>query len=180
MIHTPLGLVAEITPLFTRSMHFYPDVAFYIKKCNYLSAEKLRWKQQKCHHTLKRAKPSEWWQAPWLSDKRAAGFNTLHTLLIRSLWCSQLRKLVRHQKSLWYRMLLLRIALIPGYSFLVSYSIDVEQAPHRASSCYYLIIHTEYVLYICPPPPSPLKKKETRSLNTWHCHMRQSYSPHPY
>lgn len=150
MIHTPLGLVAEITPLFTRSMHFYPDVAFYIKKCNYLSAEKLRWKQQKCHHTLKRAKPSEWWQAPWLSDKRAAGFNTLHTLLIRSLWCSQLRKLVRHQKSLWYRMLLLRIALIPGYSFLFHWC-------WAGASQSFLLLLSYYPHWICslylPPPP---------------------------
>lgn len=106
--------------------------------------------------TLNRAKPSEWWQEPWLSDKRASGFNTL---LIRSIRCSQLTKLAKHQTSLWYRMQLPGIALIPGYTLMLS-GLLTELPP--------FIVCSKYILYICLPPqkknPSTVAQLSHRSL----------------
>lgn len=145
-----MGLVAEFTPLFTRLMHFYHDMAFYIK--NAITRVQNSWDENNKNVTaLSRAKPSEWWQAPWLSDKRASGLNTLLTLLIRRIWCSQLTKLAKHQMSLWYGMWLLWIALIPGYIF----SIHCRWA--GGSQSFLLLLSTLNIFFIFVFP----KRKKT-------------------
>lgn len=96
---------------FTMTWHFY--IKKQLLECRIAV---LKTTKMSPHST--RLKLSEWWQAPWLTDKRASGFNTLLTLLIWRIWCSQLTKLAKHQKSLWYRMWLLGTALVPGYNFL--------------------------------------------------------------
>lgn len=99
--------------------------------------------------TLNRAKPSEWWQGPWLSDKRASGFNTL---LIRSIRCSQLTKLAKHQTSLWYRMQLPGIALIPGYTF----SFHWCWAGVSQSFLLLLSALNIFFIFVFPPKKEPL------------------------
>lgn len=173
MIHTPLGLVAEFTPLFTRLMHFYHDMAFNIK--NAITRVQNSWDENnKNVTTLSWAKASEWWQAPWLSDKRASGFNTLLTLLIRRVWCSQLTKLAKHQTSLWYGMWLLWIALITGYIFSFHWCLG-----GRLTELPPVVICSECILYICLPK-NKNKKKNPPLLHTCltgHCSLTTPNSP---